>query len=115
MLELKGAKRDIIAGPPGPPGDAGAKGEPGERGAAGFTSGLILYLNKKHNNDASYNELGKEPVYLSEEVVDISINSTNTTFVFKISNTISKHYQKVERNSIGLKNIKKQQLVCMHI
>jgi len=59
----------------GPTGDKGPTGEPGERGAAGFTSGLILYLNKKHNNDASYNELGKEPVYLSEEVVDISVNS----------------------------------------
>ena len=62
-------------GDKGPIGDKGLTGEIGERGAAGFTSGLILYLNKTHNNDASYNQLGKEPRYSSEEIVDISVNS----------------------------------------
>ena len=41
-------------------------------------------MNKKHNNDASYNELGKEPVYLSEEVVDISVNSNEINTSKKI-------------------------------
>jgi hypothetical protein len=68
----------------GPTGDKGLTGEIGERGAAGFTSGLILYLNKTHNNDASYNQLGKEPRYSSEEIVDISVNSNEIKTSTKI-------------------------------
>ena len=75
----KGPTGDI--GEKGPTGDKGLTGEPG---AAGFSSGLILYLNKTHNNDASYNQLGKEPSYASKEVVDISVNSNET----KTSNKI---------------------------
>ena len=45
--------------------------------------------------------------------IDIHISNKESTFVFKISNTISKDYQSENKENIGLSNIRKQlDLIC---